>query len=35
MSEHGHEAMAASPDSGVVTLTREVLDEALEGASAV
>jgi uncharacterized protein YbjT (DUF2867 family) len=33
--EHGHEAKAASPDSGVDTLTGEGLDEALEGASVV
>src|SRR5687768_15540496 len=35
LGEHGHEAMAASPDSGVDTLTGEGLDEALEGASVV
>ena len=33
LGEHGHEAMAASPDSGVDTLTGEWLDEALAGAS--
>jgi uncharacterized protein YbjT (DUF2867 family) len=32
---HGHEALAASPDSGVNTLTGEGLDEALEGAAVV
>jgi uncharacterized protein YbjT (DUF2867 family) len=32
---HGHEATAASPDSGVDTLTGEGLDAALEGASVV
>jgi uncharacterized protein YbjT (DUF2867 family) len=31
----GHNAIAASPDSGVNTLTGEGLDEALEGASVV
>src|SRR5499426_2856366 len=31
----GHEALAASPDSGVNTLTGEGLAAALEGASAV
>jgi uncharacterized protein YbjT (DUF2867 family) len=35
LTEHGHEAVAASPDSGVNTLTGEGLDEALEGASVV
>ena len=35
LSEHGHEAIAASPDSGVDTLTGEGLAEALEGASVV
>jgi len=35
LDEHGHEAMAASPDSGVDTLTGEGLDEALDGASVV
>ncbi|MBX3381433.1 MAG: SDR family oxidoreductase [Phycisphaeraceae bacterium] len=33
LSEHGHEAIAASPNSGVNTLTGEGLDEALRGAS--
>jgi uncharacterized protein YbjT (DUF2867 family) len=35
LSQHGHETIAASPDSGVNTLTGEGLDEALEGASVV
>jgi len=35
LGEHGHEAMAASPDSGVNTLTGEGLHEALDGASVV
>jgi uncharacterized protein YbjT (DUF2867 family) len=35
LSEHGHEALAASPDSGVNTLTGEGLDTALEGAAVV
>jgi uncharacterized protein YbjT (DUF2867 family) len=35
LREHGHEAVAASPDTGVNTLTGEGLPEALEGASAV
>jgi uncharacterized protein YbjT (DUF2867 family) len=29
LREHGHEAIAASPDSGVNTLTGEGLEEAL------
>ena len=33
--EHGHQAVAASPDSGVNTLTGEGLAEALTGASVV
>jgi uncharacterized protein YbjT (DUF2867 family) len=33
--EHGHEALAASPDSGVNTLTGEGLAEVLQGASVV
>ena len=33
--EHGHEAVAASPDTGVNTLTGEGLAEALKGASVV
>jgi uncharacterized protein YbjT (DUF2867 family) len=35
LGEHGHEAIAASPDTGVNTLKREGLDEALEGAQVV
>src|ERR687895_1462588 len=35
LREHGHEATAASLDTGVDTLTGEGLDEALEGASVV
>jgi uncharacterized protein YbjT (DUF2867 family) len=35
LGEHGHEAVAASPDSGVNTLTGEGLAEVLEGASVV
>jgi uncharacterized protein YbjT (DUF2867 family) len=35
LREHGHEAVPASPDSGVNTLTGEGLAEALEGAAAV
>ncbi|WP_035355050.1 SDR family oxidoreductase [Edaphobacter aggregans] len=35
LREHGHEAVAASPNSGVNTLTGEGLDEALKGASVV
>jgi uncharacterized protein YbjT (DUF2867 family) len=35
LGEHGHEAIAASPDSGVNTLTGEGLAEALEGADVV
>src|SRR5437588_10565230 len=35
LREHGHEAVAASPNSGVDTLTGEGLAEALEGASVV
>jgi uncharacterized protein YbjT (DUF2867 family) len=33
--EHGHEAVAAAPDTGVNTLTGEGLAEALQGASVV
>jgi len=33
LGEHGHDAVAASPDTGVNTLTGEGLPEALEGAS--
>ena len=35
LREHGHEALAASPASGVNTLTGEGLDEALQAASVV
>jgi uncharacterized protein YbjT (DUF2867 family) len=35
LGEHGHEAIAASPGSGVDTLTREGLSEAMDGAAAV
>jgi uncharacterized protein YbjT (DUF2867 family) len=35
LGEHGHNAIAASPDSGVNTLTGEGLDAALEGAAVV
>jgi uncharacterized protein YbjT (DUF2867 family) len=35
LCEHGHEAVAASPNSGVNTLTGEGLAEALKGASVV
>ncbi len=35
LHEHGHEAVAASPDSGVNTVTGEGLEEALKGASVV
>ena len=35
LAEHGHEAVAASPDTGVNTFTGEGLDEVLEGASVV
>src|SRR5512137_1817501 len=35
LREHGHEAVAASPDSGVNTLTGEGLPRALKGASVV
>jgi uncharacterized protein YbjT (DUF2867 family) len=35
LREAGHEAVAASPDTGVNTLTGEGLDEALSGAQAV
>jgi uncharacterized protein YbjT (DUF2867 family) len=35
LREHGHEALAASPDSGVDTLTGEGLAEALQGAEVV
>src|SRR6201982_2907090 len=35
LREHGHEAVAASPNTGVNTLTGEGLNEALKGASVV
>ena len=35
LQEHGHEAVPASPNSGVNTLTGEGLAEALEGAVVV
>jgi uncharacterized protein YbjT (DUF2867 family) len=35
LREHGHEAVAASPDSGVNTLTGEGVAEVLKGASVV
>jgi uncharacterized protein YbjT (DUF2867 family) len=35
LREHGHEAVAASPKSGVNSITGEGLDEALKGAAAV
>src|ERR687894_1011775 len=35
LAEHGHEAIAASPNSGVNTLTGEGLPEVLEGADVV
>jgi uncharacterized protein YbjT (DUF2867 family) len=35
LRDHGHEAVAASPNSGVNTLTREGVAEALEGAAVV
>jgi uncharacterized protein YbjT (DUF2867 family) len=35
LREHGHEAVAASPDSGVNTITGEGLAEALKGAPVV
>jgi uncharacterized protein YbjT (DUF2867 family) len=35
LREHGHEALAASPDTGVNTITGEGLNEALQGASVV
>jgi uncharacterized protein YbjT (DUF2867 family) len=35
LDEHGHEAVPASPDSGVNTLTGEGLAQALEGAAVV
>jgi uncharacterized protein YbjT (DUF2867 family) len=35
LGEHGHEAIPASPDTGIDTLSGEGLDEALAGASVV
>jgi uncharacterized protein YbjT (DUF2867 family) len=35
LREHGHEAIAASPDSGVNTLTGDGLEQALDGAAVV
>ena len=35
LKEHGHEAVPASPDTGVNTLTGEGLAESLQGASVV
>ena len=35
LREHGHEAVAASPNSGVNSLTGEGLAEAMKGASVV
>src|SRR6202043_4168550 len=35
LREHGHEAVAASPNSGVNSITGEGLAEALKGASVV
>ena len=35
LNEHGHEAIAASPDTGVNTLTGEGLTDALTGAQVV
>ena len=35
LGDHGHEAVAASPDSGVNTLTGEGLAAALDGAAVV
>lgn len=35
LTDHGHEAVAASPDSGVNTLTGEGLREVLQGADVV
>jgi uncharacterized protein YbjT (DUF2867 family) len=35
LSEHGHEAIAAAPNTGVNTITGEGLDEALTGAGVV
>ncbi|GFJ87102.1 SDR family oxidoreductase [Phytohabitans rumicis] len=35
LGEHGHEAVPAAPDTGVNTITKEGLPEALEGAAVV
>lgn len=35
LNEHGHEAVAAAPDTGVNTITGEGLSEALQGADVV
>src|ERR1044071_3473391 len=35
LREHGHEAVAAAPNTGVNTITGEGLDEVLKGASVV
>ena len=35
LNEHGHEAVAAAPNTGVNTLTGEGLAEVLKGASVV
>src|SRR6187397_47662 len=35
LTEHGHEAVAAAPNTGVNTLTGEGLAEVLEGATVV
>ncbi len=35
LREHGHQAIAAAPDTGVNTLTGDGLDQALEGADVV
>src|SRR3970040_2855269 len=35
LAEHGHEAVAASPNTGVNTLTGEGLAEAMEGTDVV
>ena len=35
LTEHGHEAIAASPNTGVNTLTGEGLAEVMQGASVV
>src|SRR3954470_23003260 len=35
LTEHGHEAIAAAPNTGVNTLTGEGLPEVLQGASVV